>query len=220
MPLSAIPADQLLSFIQDTAVATWSIGGDGYVLDVPQWSALTGQTPEEIEGDGWLTAIHPEDAERVAAAWQTAVAHGQLYNTDYRVRCADGVYRWLNARGTPIRSQDGQIERWVGVCLEIPGTWRFRGPSTTTKSDNDPVSLEPSVLRAARAMLDWSAADLCDRSGVSVSTIRRLEREDSEFQSRRSSTERLLRVFVEAGLSFTDTQGLMQGVRWAMSDKV
>ena len=89
MPMTMIDPAWLMRFIRGTAVATWLVEGDGYVMDVPEWIELTGQTAAEAEGDGWMNAIHPEDVPRVRAAWQTAVVHHQHYNTDYRVRCAD-----------------------------------------------------------------------------------------------------------------------------------
>lgn len=219
MPLSKVSPDQLLSLIQGIAAVTWASDPDGSVREMPQWTDLTGQNEQEIAGEGWLQALHPDDRDRASAAWRTAVAHGQVYNTDYRVRCVDGVYRWFNARGVPIRAADGFIERWVGVCLEIPGGWRFRSSSSRTTLAS-PASLHPAIVRAARAMLSWSAEELSNRSDVSISTIRRLEHADNAAQLRRSTAERLTAAFAKQGLIFVEEEGEVVGLRWSNRTEV
>ena len=128
MPFTTIQPDWMIRFIRETSVATWAVDGDGYALDIPEWIALTGQTADEAKGDGWMDAIHRDDVERVSAAWRTAVIHQSHYNTDYRLRCADGIYRWFNARGYAILDAEGIVVKWIGVILPIAGTGRFSRP--------------------------------------------------------------------------------------------
>lgn len=51
-----------------------------------------------MAGYGWLDAIHPEDREQTCEAWRTAVLHQGICETDYRIRCADGIHRRFNPR--------------------------------------------------------------------------------------------------------------------------
>lgn len=198
MPWRSIDPDTLIRFVQESTAATWVVDATGYVLDVPEWVALTGQTPEEAEGDGWMDAVHPDDVERVARAWSTAVDHGTPYNTDYRLRCADGSYRWFNVRGLPVPGPDGEALKWIGMILSIPGTHRpsrtgfDRGQYADRFSD-----ITPAALRAARAILDWSADQMAREAGVARSTIRRLEADDDGSTPRRGSIQRILQVLAD-----------------------
>ncbi len=106
------------SLVAATALDVWRASASGELLeDMPHWREMTGQTPEELLGDGWLDAVVPEDRERVEAAWSAATARGEVYETEYRVRVHDGTERVISARGVPV-SADGTSE-YVGVCTDV-----------------------------------------------------------------------------------------------------
>ena len=205
---------ELLELIAETSAVTWSVGADGYVVDVPEWAALTGQSVEEIKGEGWMDAIHGEDLERVRFAWMTAITHGSHYNTDYRLRCADGVYRWFNARGMPIVNVEGNIQQWIGVVLPIAGLNRFRQPAPDSSGTPAPyVDITPGALRAARAMLGWSASKLADMADVSISTIRRIEEADERDSTRSTSARKLIAALGQQPLTLiASAEGVIEGV--------
>ena len=198
MPIDTIDPKWLVGFIRETSSALWTVGSDGYVLNVPEWIALTGQTAREAEGEGWADAIHPEDAPRARAAWQTAVIHRSHYNTDYRLRCADGSYRWFNARALPILDAQGMVTKWFGVMLAIPGLGRFgRSDADERSASADQFDdITPQALRAARALLNWPAERLASEAGVSRSTVRRLEDDNLQIATRRTSIQQILDVLV------------------------
>lgn len=64
------------------------------------------------------------------------------------------------------------------------------------------MSPTASQIRAARALLDWSAADLSERSGVSLSTIQNFERGRSKMMA--ANMRELVRAVEAAGVEFTD----------------
>src|SRR5450755_3126738 len=97
----------------------WTTAADGQIVDMPEWRALTGQTVDEVRGWGWLNAVHPDDRERSASVWQTAVDTRSIYETEYRVRRWDGEYVWHQARGVAVFNHDGSIREWVGICVDI-----------------------------------------------------------------------------------------------------
>jgi PAS domain S-box-containing protein len=107
------------SLITATAQIIWTTPPGGVVTDMPMWRAFTGQTRTAVQGWGWLDAVHPGDRERAARAWSVAVAHNKLYETEYRVRRHDGVYRYFTVRGVPVLEPSGQVREWVGVCTDI-----------------------------------------------------------------------------------------------------
>ncbi|SEO04368.1 PAS domain S-box-containing protein [Duganella sp. CF517] len=204
----------LLYLIRETAAVTWVVGADGYVVDLPEWSALTGQSEEEIAGDGWMSAIHAEDVERVRAVWAAAVAHGLHYNTDYRLRCADGMYRWFNSRAVSIVDVEGKVQQWIGVLLPISGSSGGRRPALAAVIDKTTyVDITPGAVRAARAMLGWSASMLAERSGVSLSTVRRVEDSGERDSSRAASVRKMIDVLAHEALGFhTRSDGVIDGV--------
>jgi PAS domain S-box-containing protein len=107
------------SLVEATSQIVWTTKPDGQVIDMPDWRAYTGQSQEEVQGWGWLEALHREDRERTARVWTQAVETRSIYDTEYRVRGADGNYRYFSARGVPVLTEAGSIREWVGVCSDI-----------------------------------------------------------------------------------------------------
>ncbi|MEG3911024.1 PAS domain S-box protein [Microcoleus sp. w2-18bC1] len=107
------------SLILATSQIVWTGDSEGRCPDMPTLRAYTGQTVEEVVGFGWLNAIHPDDRESTAQAWMEAVQTKSLYDIEYRIRGADGNYRYFQGRGVPILNEDGSIREWVGTCTDI-----------------------------------------------------------------------------------------------------
>jgi PAS domain S-box-containing protein len=82
------------------------------------WLAYTGQSFEAALGQGWATAVHPDDVDRYLAGWAAGVSAGVPYQMDARFRRADGEYRWHLVRTTPMRDQLGGIVEWVGAAID------------------------------------------------------------------------------------------------------
>jgi len=103
-----------------TAQLVWTTDPQGQVVeDLPVWRAFTGQSQEEIVGKGWTAALHPEDRPLVLTAWADAVATQSLYTAVWRVRHAEGEYRYFGVRAVPVRDREGQVCEWIGTCSDI-----------------------------------------------------------------------------------------------------
>lgn len=161
---------RLNAFIDMTGEIFWSTDLSGVVVDLRGWERITGQSPEQIRNQGWAAAIHPEDRERVLAEWSACFQEDRAFETTYRLRYADGVHRRVLVRGTPVRRESGKAVEWLGVIQEI-----WRAEAAEARPDDDNSALMPQQLRAARAMLGWSANRLAWEAGVSTATIRRYE---------------------------------------------
>jgi PAS domain S-box-containing protein len=85
----------------------------------PQWQKITGMSLAESLGDGWQRIIHPEDAAEVAADWRSAARDGREFHREFRYRTTSGEVRWVHTRGTPIRSQAGEMTGHVGSVEDI-----------------------------------------------------------------------------------------------------
>ncbi len=210
--------DRLNALVAATAAVFWINKANGENAEMPQWMALTGQTPSQMQGLGWLDAVHPDDRDRTKAAWVTAVEHAAPYNTEYRIHCADGIYRWYNARGAPVLNKDGTVREWVGVCLAVPGRGRFGTASADTPAVPVPdgrESLTPAQIRAGRAIADMSKEELAKLADVSLSTVNRLEDGASTVRPRSDTVLAVRRALERAGVVFTFEPGRKPGVREA-----
>ncbi|MDM9383404.1 PAS domain S-box protein [Chlorogloeopsis sp. ULAP01] len=121
------------SLVVATSQMVWTTQPDGQVVDMPDWRAYTGQTQAQVKGWGWLEALHPDDRERTARIWTHAVQTKSIYENEYRIRGADGIYRYFSARGVPVATEDGKIREWVGVCSDI--TYRKQAEKALRQSE-------------------------------------------------------------------------------------
>lgn len=72
-----------------------------------------------LVGSGWMGIVQQEDVAEATRAWRNCVASGALYETEYRIRRADGQYRWHLVRAFPQRGPNGRIKRWIGTSTDI-----------------------------------------------------------------------------------------------------
>jgi PAS domain S-box-containing protein len=98
----------------------WTFGPDGecdYLS--PQWVRYAGVPESEQLGLGWLNQLHPNDRESTIAAWNRAVKEKIDFDAEFRIRGAEGGYRWFKARAMPLRSVEGEIFKWFGTNTDI-----------------------------------------------------------------------------------------------------
>lgn len=101
-------------------VLIWTVGEDGKATWFNrQWVEYTGRRMEQDLGDGWVGAVHPEDAARTLDGFRTSFARRERYRMDHRLRRADGVYRWFEEHGTPRFAEGGGFLGYVGMCVDV-----------------------------------------------------------------------------------------------------
>jgi PAS domain S-box-containing protein len=83
----------------------------------PQMGRYVGLPAEQLLNLDWETIIHPEDVDRVHRTWMEAVQTGIPYEAEYRLRRADGEYRWHLVRA--VFEGNGQGRKWFGVSTDI-----------------------------------------------------------------------------------------------------
>ncbi|MEA2711371.1 MAG: hypothetical protein QOF78_3972, partial [Phycisphaerales bacterium] len=84
-----------------------------------RWTTFTGQTLEQSLGGGWQPVVHPDDLPRAVDSWTLSVATGQVYEIEYRLRAADGSFRWHLGRAEAFRDAAGNVVKWFGTCTDI-----------------------------------------------------------------------------------------------------
>jgi len=97
---------------------------DGNVVWVNEtWREFSGLSVEASLGSGWKEALHEEDRDRVAVAWERAIRSGQMFETMVRLRGTGGRFRWFLARAATVPPRDGEATRWVGTAVDFTG-WK------------------------------------------------------------------------------------------------
>ena len=168
--------DNTLAQLQFRAVAealpnhVWTARPDG-MLDWfnEQVYAYSGAAQGTLDGQGWAVLVHPADIEAAAAAWGAALAAEQPYEAEFRLRRADGAYRWHIARALPLRGTEGALIRWVGTNTDIEDERAVRETLAALAASLE-VQVEVRTRerdRAWRNSQDLQA--ILDASGVFVS---------------------------------------------------
>ena len=84
-----------------------------------RFAEFTG-APFDTGGSDWTTSVHPEDLPNVLRRWGNALATGQEFNVEARMRrAADHADRWHLVRAVPSFEADGRVARWYGTCTDV-----------------------------------------------------------------------------------------------------
>lgn len=83
-----------------------------------RWTRFTGLGARP-QGKEWIEAFHPEDRAHLLSVREPAIAQGEPYQADVRLRRADGAYRWHQCRVVPLRDQSAEIFAWLGTAADI-----------------------------------------------------------------------------------------------------
>jgi PAS domain S-box-containing protein len=107
-------------YIGATSHILWSTDASGRVVnDIPTWCSYTGQCKDEVFGDGWFNAVHPEDRDAVRRRWEEVVRTRGIFEQEFRLRSATGEYRDFACRGVPILNADNTVREWLGTCTDV-----------------------------------------------------------------------------------------------------
>lgn len=162
------------TLIEATSAVTWACPPSGLQVEPqPDWMAFTGQSVEDMLGVGWTDAVHPQDRATATQRWTDAVARGEPFANEQRIRRHDGEWRWMSAHAAPICDCDGQVVEWIGMNLDV--TERKTAEEALKRErallqgifDSIPVLLvlwDPRLKRfrlnrQAETILGWSSAE-------------------------------------------------------------
>ncbi len=167
----------------------WSADRNGAITSLPQWKSLGLESYSQVMGWDWLKIVPKSERAQIKTEWEKAVARGKRFTSHIRLALAATVDPIrVTVYSEPVSASDGTILEWVGLIVR-PGQ-----PSNDTP---DIQKIIPAHIRAARALLEWSIEDLSAASGVSVSSIRRVE--GSEASSVRGQTLGCIKTALEQG---------------------
>ncbi|MGB5036868.1 MAG: ATP-binding protein, partial [Blastocatellia bacterium] len=101
-------------------VLIWASGEDRKCTFFNQnWLRFTGREMEEELGDGWLDSVHPEDRDVVFENYTSAFKSRVAFDGEFRLRRADGEFRWVLNHGVPRSLSEGGFAGYIGSCIDI-----------------------------------------------------------------------------------------------------
>jgi PAS domain S-box-containing protein len=83
------------------------------------WKEITGQSAAQAKGKGWLSAIHPDDSERLGQAWFKALLNGGHYLLEHRVITPLGKTVSVRSMASNVKGADGEILGFVGTLQNV-----------------------------------------------------------------------------------------------------
>jgi PAS domain S-box-containing protein len=72
-----------------------------------------------------VETVHPDDASQFKETLHHSLLTGESFAMRYRLRRADGIYRWMSGRAEPMRDDRGRIVQWFGLCHDIDDQMRL-----------------------------------------------------------------------------------------------
>lgn len=104
----------------NSPVIIWVTEADGSCVYLSRrWYEFTGQTRAEGLGFGWLEATHPDDKARSEQAFREANAVRAPFSLEYRLRRADGEYRWCIDAASPRLGAAGEFLGYIGTVIDF-----------------------------------------------------------------------------------------------------
>ena len=114
-------SDERFRVLADSApVMVWIAGPDSLCTFFNrQWLEFTGRTMEQELGNGWAEGVHPGDVQPCLEYYHASSNARRPFTMEYRLKRADGQYRWLVDTGVPRFGPDGEFLGYIGSCVDI-----------------------------------------------------------------------------------------------------
>jgi two-component system, NarL family, sensor histidine kinase UhpB len=143
-------------------------GGWVYVNEC--WCALTGLTPDQALGDGWMAAVHPDDLAAVVDTKRRAIVENKLFKLEYRYQHAGGEVVWVLSQSQAHYDDRGQTIGHIGSVTDI--TERKRAELELLESRQRLRELSSHVQSLKEKERAWIAREIHDDIGGSITGLK------------------------------------------------
>jgi PAS domain S-box-containing protein len=189
-------SEQRFTALADSVPALiWMSGVEGgWEYFNAAWRQLTGMSPEQIQGHGWMAGIHPEDAARCKTVYEASVEARKPFEIEHRLLDSQNKYRWVVNRGTPRYAQNGNFLGFVGSCVDV----------TAHKEAEEAFRFSEERFRRLNAELEHFSGELA-RANVELELQNRANQRANEQKTRFLATmSHELRTPMNAVIGFVD----------------
>ncbi len=147
-------ARELQGVVEALPGFVWTAAADGSSQYVsPTWFDYSGMRPEDAGREGWVASLHPDDYERAVGGWKHSLATGDMYEVEYRLKDAHGVYHWWLARAR-LQRESGN---WIGTATELDAIVAAREALARSREELEAeVTLRTAELRETEEQLRQS----------------------------------------------------------------
>lgn len=114
--------------------------------------AYFGKTLDDLKKWGTGDAVHPHDLPHAIDVWREAITTGEAYDIKQRLRRFDGIYRWFEVRGFPLKDPDGRLLNWCVLLTDIDDQQRAEeGLRASERNLSLNINAMPTLLASAHA---------------------------------------------------------------------
>ena len=165
-------SEQRFRNMADTApVMIWVSGPDKLCTFFNKtWLTFTGRCMEEECGDGWSKGVHPDDLEQCLGIYTSAFEGRRDFHMEYRLRRADGEYRWVLDSAVPRFAPSGAFAGYIGSATDITDFKQIHQEALSKQKLDSLVSLTRGIahdftnmVSAILAQVELAEADLAER---------------------------------------------------------
>jgi PAS domain S-box-containing protein len=129
-------------FADSSPVMVWIAGSDAlYTYFNTAWLKFTGRSLNQEIACGWTEALHPDDMQRCVSNYKAAFTGHEKLQHEYRLRRADGEYRWIMDTCAPRYDTDSEFTGYVGYCVDIT-EHKLSQISNQIENENNQLELE------------------------------------------------------------------------------
>ena len=157
---TAPPLAEIQAALNQIPAHTWYAVSSGAIaflnkrcadyLGLPKDHPLRFGSDSGAEWDSHIPLLHPDDHEETRRVWSTCLRAGSAGQMSFRLRNAEGGYRWFLSRAEPIRGSDGTLLYWIGVNLDIDDRKRAEEELRTSESKyRNLVDTTPAFVHTA-----------------------------------------------------------------------
>ena len=163
--------ERFRGFADAAPAILWVTEPDGFCSFISQgWYEFTGQGEDEGLGFGWIDAMHPDDQKEAIKHFLSANEQKEAFSIEYRLRRADGAYRWIIDAARPRFSQDGQFLGYAGNVLDI---------TERKQSEEEMATLLAMEKRRARLLAQVANASKSMNAALSMDSISQILTEEA-----------------------------------------
>jgi len=202
--------EQTLLLILDTIpalVSTWTPSGELEYVNrrFLEFVGMPGDNLVKLH-----STMHADDRERAATTWTRSVETGEPFDIRYRVRRADGVYRWLHTRGEPLRDANGRIVRWYKLTTDVDDQKKAEEALQTSQAELAHVTRVTSMGELTASIAHELNQPLAAVVTHGQACLRWLNRASPDLAEVRGAVERMIQDGIRGGEVIARIRALMK----------